>query len=347
MIGEEKMNEQVKERFDALVIKSRLNAAIIAAAPRLKKERERITSFLSCVGATSIRIPEDDKRGIVTFRTDVPDPQYVGQARTDLESNFLSVQRLANYVVRFTLSDADAEGIAKASAPEEVFQVGSVGSNIFAANMILAKGMEFDAIGAKGEDSAGDTTFVGLVPALLTTGLYGGVSTLMDQWSPNVLSNGGVLRPLTPDLMFDADRRVYETKFEQWTHVLMTPGSVRRYQQFLTYGARENTLYWKGCPLIRHMGLPSGSIVFVNSHEIEVRRETPVIDAVPVPAFGGWNGPPAGEPVILGDMASGISGYVTSAIKVSDGVRCTMAIRAALGLKSRRAHALICDIAEE
>jgi hypothetical protein len=319
--------------YDMCVIKSMLNAAIILSAPRLKKERDQLMPFLSNVPATSICIPEDDKFGMVAFRTDVPDPAFTGQHR-DAESDLLSVQRLATSATRFTLSAADAERIVRVRAVEEVFPIGSVGSRVFAANAILAAMMDLDAIGASGKDSAGDRTFIGFVPALLTHNFYGCVSDL-PEWTPNVLSNGGVARPLTFELLSNADRLIFMSKSVPWTHVLMTPGIVRRYQQFLTYGPDEKLLLWKGRPVIRHSGLPSGTVVLANMREIEVRRDASVDD------LGKEIAP------ILGDCASGIGAYVTKVESHSDGVRCTMAIRAALGLKSRRSHALICDIAEE
>lgn len=95
-------------------------------------------------------------------------------------------------------------------------------------------------------------------------------------WPPGeggwAFANGGVARRLTPDLLHEADQRLYELNAEPTTHILCHPGVARRYASLFTCDL-AGVYYWKGIPVHRDSMCPPGSITLV----VAKPGETPYI----------------------------------------------------------------------
>lgn len=93
----------------------------------------------------------------------------------------------------------------------------------------LASVQNQDFISATGTDGSGNPNFAGLLgTALLATGTYAGLSrSSFPLWQSTVLGNGGVLRPLSSDLFFQAEQQTW-TKTNSTSNTLWLGGGLYR-----------------------------------------------------------------------------------------------------------------------
>jgi len=143
--------------------------------------------------------------------------------------------------------------------------------------------------------SGGNPNIVGLTGgALADTGTYATINrATYPEWEGNVLANGGNPRPLTTDLLAQAEEEVFiragsqfadPSNFKIWT----TPAIYRKYEQLfingtsttplvfipqgMTYDQGSRKLSWHGIPMERDVDCPSGTLVFVNAAQVKLQQ---------------------------------------------------------------------------
>ena len=106
-----------------------------------------------------------------------------------------------------------------------------VEERFFGAITAMTAAINRDALTGTGVDAKGRPTIVGILPALQASGTYAGISkTTYPEWAGNVIANGGVARPLTPDLMARAEQLTYVARGTSPEMILCTPGIHTRYE---------------------------------------------------------------------------------------------------------------------
>ena len=146
-----------------------------------------------------------------------------------------------------------------------------------------------------GTDSSGNPTLVGLQSALASTGSYAGISkSTYPEWSGLVLANGGVLRPLTFDLLANLEQLIFIASGQEPDAIITTAGVARKYEGLFettrqlpnmggssvpgyqgstsggVTGPRTN-LYWRGKPVIRDRDCPANQLYMAKWSELEMK----------------------------------------------------------------------------
>jgi hypothetical protein len=149
-----------------------------------------------------------------------------------------------------------------------------------------------DILSGTGADGSGNPTIVGMIPAMSASGLYASISkTTYPEWAGNVLANGGVARPLTFDLMANAEANIFQASGLEPDAILTTAGIARKYEGMFETGKRtvndggspvnayqgstsvgvtgvKTNLYWRGKPIVRDRNMPPGTLIMVNFGEM-------------------------------------------------------------------------------
>lgn len=161
----------------------------------------------------------------------------------------------------------------------------------------LAKGIAIDLY-----TGSGAANFIfGLVAtggAILDTGTYAGIDRAVQaQWRGTVMSNGGVGRALTFDLMREMRRRIYVASGLKPDVIITTPelhekyaalfGQQRRYVteirmrgQSITLDGGYNMLEMDGIPIIEDVDCPTAKMLFLNTRYVRVLQLPDQVDNV-------------------------------------------------------------------
>ena len=144
----------------------------------------------------------------------------------------------------------------------------------------------------QGMYSTTGTTYGGL----MATGIYAGQDRSMyAELAGNALTNGGIARPLTQDLMRDMRRTIYTASglrpdlivCDPLTHEYFgkTFGAQRLYMQDVFMRGQKivleggyHALNFDGIPVIEDVNHPAGKMSFLNTSQIEIRHARPVMN---------------------------------------------------------------------
>lgn len=291
--------------------------------------------------------------GTVAEGSDVQDAELAS------DTNLPAILDWAHYRSSFKVSetelDAAASSVGVATALMDLF-----GERIMNAGEKLARVINVDLLTGDGTDGSGNPQLVGLLGgALETTGLYAGISrAAQSEWAGNVLSNGGVPRPLTLDLMYQMDQQIFTASMETATHIITSPGVYRKYaglfesvrriegdgRSAMTFGSGAAELFWKGVPVLRDPSMPSGTLIFFNARHVSAKylpRLGSPQDAVMsrMQDLSGGNGD-------LVKNMTGIPARVAILAKTGDSVKCSVKTTVAACVKRPNALGYIDDISE-
>lgn len=157
----------------------------------------------------------------------------------------------------------------------------------------IASTINSDIWTGTGVDGSGNPTIVGfagaVTGALLASGSYGGLSkATYPEWAGNVLANGGTPRPLTMDLLYNAEQLVYVGTGLPLDVIYCSPGVFRKYAGLFESRIRTDAgvggtpgsysggftgdmLFWKGIQILRDKDLPTGTMILGNRGEVELK----------------------------------------------------------------------------
>lgn len=212
----------------------------------------------------------------------------------------------AHYRSAFQISETEFNAaMSSGGTPQALRQL--FGNRVLGAGAQLSRKIEQDLMTGTGVDASGNPTLVGLFGgALVTSGSYAGISTAAyPEWASTILSNGGVARALTADLMAQADAQIFIASSEPWDMIMTTANITRKYEGLFTnatfpmtrmndgvtspqYGlgnaidgqSQPIGLFYKGQPVLRNAVSQLGSVIFLNSRHINIKY-LPHIQAAP------------------------------------------------------------------
>jgi hypothetical protein len=151
----------------------------------------------------------------------------------------------------------------------------------------LAKGIAVDLYTGTGATDH----IMGLVATaggILNTGTYAGIDrAIRTQWQGTIMSNGGIGRALTFDLMREMRRRIYNASGLKPDLIVTTPelhekygklfGQQRRYVQEVTLRGQTikldggyQMLEFDGIPVLEDVDCPTGYMLFLNTRYVRV-----------------------------------------------------------------------------
>lgn len=134
--------------------------------------------------------------------------------------------------------------------------------------------------------SGGNPNIVGLYGlAALSTGTYAGINrATYAPWAGNVLGNGGVARPLTDDLLRQAEALIFTASGRTPNLILTSAGVHRKYGGLFSSIQRVQTpgqapaqlgmgtmdLFWGNMPIVRDKSHPTGKLIMLNTEDLEM-----------------------------------------------------------------------------
>lgn len=258
--------------------RSAITAALIAATAGGGKNAAWDVEFS---GATAGNASEGSDVGAGEYNSDVNVPAILPWA----------TYRSSFQITELEL-DAAASSVGIPQALQDLF-----GDRVFGAGAKIARAINADMISgtgtATGVDGVVSPTLTGILGgALDATGAYAGQTRgTYPEWAGNVVSNSGILRPLTLDLLAQLDQNIFAASREPWTHVLASPGVLRKYEGLFepvrrypgngnpagqpSYGGGANfdgsmqvDAYYKGRPVLRDPSMTAGYLAFVNTRQL-------------------------------------------------------------------------------
>lgn len=155
--------------------------------------------------------------------------------------------------------------------------------------------MNQDFFTGTGTDQNGNPNIVGLNSALPATGTYAGLSkSSFVEWQGNVLGNGGVVRPLTFDLLANLEQLIFISSGREPDAIVCSPGVARKYEGLFEtrritfdngqspvpgyqgsttspYTGPRTNLFWRSKPVIRDRNCPANTLYMLNWQEIETK----------------------------------------------------------------------------
>lgn len=134
--------------------------------------------------------------------------------------------------------------------------------------------------------SGGNPNIVGLAGgAALNSGLYAGINRASyTEWSAQIIGNNGISRPLSDDLMRQAETAVFNAGGAP-PNMILTTGSVHRKYGGLfgamlrvntggpqpsLMGMGTNDLFWGNMPVVRSARSPAGKLFMFNTSNVEL-----------------------------------------------------------------------------
>jgi|GEM_PF-1464558 len=202
------------------------------------------------------------------------------------------------YRSAFKISNLEINAASRSIA--NATQLGDiVGLRLESAITKMLSRMNADFFTGTGSDANGNPTLVGLTSALSATGTYAGLSKAQyPEWGGNVLSNGGVTRPLTFDLLANMEQLIFIASGQEPDAIITSAGIARKYEGLFetsrqgmnqgdqnfggssggyqgstgpgVTGPRTN-LYWRGKPVIRDRDCPANQLFMVKWSELEMK----------------------------------------------------------------------------
>jgi len=251
-------------------------------------------------------------------------------------------------------------------------------SRILSSGASIASQIENDSLIGTGVDNSGNPTIVGIYNAIAASGSYLGINPLTyTEWVSTVISNGGVSRALTPDLIEQVDSGIFTASSQPWDLVMTSPGVARKYNQFFTSGSagtnsvplvrmndmagrpvyglspvndgqmQYDTMFFKGRKVLRNRLNPVGELALLNTNFMKMKylpaRASVQRDIKNFLQTLGAQGSSGGMAPI---QATGMQMRVAELAKTGDSLKVTMRITCQLALTRRNAFGLLTNISE-
>ena len=281
----------------------------------------------------------------------------------------------ATYRSSFQISEQEVS-IARSSAGSPTALMDVFGERLYGCQAKLAQQIENDVLNGTGVDTNGDPTIIGIFGgALSASGAYGGLNpATYSEWAGNLVSNGGTLRALTPDLMHQLDQLIFTASSLPWDAIVTDAAIVRKYSEFFTQGppttgqvplirmndgganptytmgpamdakAQFPSLMWQGHPIMRNPLAPANKMAFLNMDKLMIKylKYVPGKTERELYEMLGIGGATGNEP----KMATGLPARVSAMAKTGDSYKVSMNCVCAMAVKRRNSCGLLVDVAE-
>ena len=348
-------------------------------APELERQWNRTTMFLGAISASKGVTSGDGKN--VAFDTeftgataqtvaegsDVPATEYASD--TNVPAYFPWCTYRSSFAVTEMELDAASGSVGTPQALRDLF-----GARILDAGAVLAKTIENDALNGTGVDASGNPALVGIYGgALSASGAYGGINpATFSEWASNVVSNGGTLRALTPDLLEQVDSNIFTASGIPWNLLMTDAGVLRKYSDIFTTSAQGGPVirmndnaqapkmglgwaldaqsqpidaWFKGKPVIRNFLNPANKMAFLNTDKIKIKylpRRLTSADIDFMRMFG-LEGSSGGSAPI---QATGIPARLAVLAKTGDSYKMSLKVVIAMAVVRRNSCGVLSDVSE-
>jgi len=282
----------------------------------------------------------------------------------------------ATYRSSFQVSEQEVDAARKAmGSPTALMDI--FGERLLGCQAQIALSIEKDVLTGTGVDASGNPTIIGIFGgALSASGSYGGLNpATYSEWASNVVSNGGVLRTLTPDLLAQVDQQIFTASSLPWDTIVTSAGVTRKYMSFFTQGppvtgqvplVRMNDggqnpqygmglannakmqleqLYWQGKRVMRNAFSPANKIAFLNMDKVRIKYlpHTPSRNEIELFQTLGLQGSTGGNRTIT---ATGIPARCVELAKTGDSHKVSIRATLAMAVTRRNACGTLVDVAE-
>ena len=283
----------------------------------------------------------------------------------------------ATYRSSFQLSENElAAAITSTGSPNALLDMFS--ERVFNAVTKLAQAVNVDLMTGTGTDGSSNPNIVGLWGGSTdATGTYAGINRgTFTEWAGNQLGNSGIARPLTLDLLYQADQQIFQACGEPATHIITSPGTYRKYaglfesiRRVMTPGgapalmqagspmpsngigisASSSPLGFNTMPIIRDRNFPTGKMIMANMNYAEIRY-LPFVNPGDGLGFqqstltgtSGGSGP-TGGPV---NTVTSIPARIVLLAKTGDSIKATVKSVIQLAVRRPNAFCQVVDISE-
>ncbi|WP_438029003.1 phage major capsid protein [Sorangium sp. So ce233] len=210
--------------------------------------------------------------------SDVDNSEYAFNIKVPATLNF------GNYRCPAKVTDYAAIMAAMATGSADEL-MGLVDDEINDSILTLTKQIGTDFFSGTGT-SGGNPNIIGVYGgACAATGTYAGINRAThSEWAGNVLGNGGVARPLTDDLLRQAEVAAFNAGGLPPNLILTSGGVHRKYaglfssiQRVQTAGAAPaqlgmgtNDLMWNNMPVVRDANATTGKLIMLNTANVQL-----------------------------------------------------------------------------
>lgn len=211
---------------------------------------------------------------------DIDSAEYTNDTADDAHLSW------ATYRSAFQVSEQlfDA-AVTSGGDPEILFDL--FADKVMTHTATIAKKIESDIIvgtGSRTIRSVAANTIVGLLGgALESSGSYAGIAVSgAAEWASNVLANGSVDRPLTPELLAAAERAIFADSGAPFRGFLLTTAAIAdKYESLWGQRLQVNAgsvadlgatnLAWRGHEIVKSADVTAEQLIFVDPGEVELR----------------------------------------------------------------------------
>jgi hypothetical protein len=349
-------------------------------APDLERQWNRTSVFLGALSATKGAVSEGGGKNTafdaefsgataqtVAEGSDVAASEYASDV--NVPATFPWCHYRSSFQVTETELDAATSSVGTPDALRDLF-----GNRILDAGAILARQIETDALTGTGVDAFGNPTLVGIYGGALTaTGGYGNLNpATYPEWASNVVSNGGVARALTADLLEQVDQNIFTASSIPWNLAMTSAGVLRRYSAIFTSNSQGGPVirmndnaqspkmglgwaldsqsqpidaWFKGKPVIRNAVNPSGKLALLNTNKIKIKYLPRVLTQADKDFMRmvGLEGSSGGNAPI---QATSIPARIVVLAKTGDSYKLSLKTTIAMGITRRNACGTLVDLSE-
>lgn len=186
-----------------------------------------------------------------------------------------------HYRSAFQVSETEFDAAATSSGSADAL-VRLFDTRVMGSVEKLASKINLDLWTGTGVDGSSNPNIVGLQGgALEASGIYANVNrATYSEWAGNVLSNGGVARPLTIDLMEQMDANIFSASSMKPDMIICDPATFRKYkgifeplrrvegESVMKYDtSMYSEVFFQGLPIFRDKDCPAGTMAFLNSSQ--------------------------------------------------------------------------------
>ena len=348
----------------------------------IERQWNRATYMLALIMATAGVSAGDGKN--VAFATEftgatagtVAEGADVQSSEYNSDVNEPAILPWATYRSSFQVSEQEVD-IARRSQGSATALLDIFGERLFGCQAKIAQSIETDVLAGTGVDVNGDPTCIGIFGgALSATGQYGSINpATYPEWASNVVSNGGTLRALTPDLMSQVDQQIFTAASVPWDLIVTDAGITRKYMSFFSQGApvagatqqslvrstadgarptygmgnaltnlsQLDNLFWMGRPVQRNPVSPANKMAFLNTSKLKMKYLPHVQTRNEIELFQvlGLQGASGGM-----RQATGIPARCAEIAKTGDSHKVSIRATVAFAITRRNACGLLTDVSE-
>jgi hypothetical protein len=350
-------------------------------APDLERQWQRTTYFLGRVAASQ-GVSEGGGKNVafdteftgataqtVAEGSDVPTTEYASDINVSATAPWCTYR--SSFQITEQEYDAARSSVGTPQALQDLF-----GDRILGCGAVLAQKIENDALNGTGVDASGNPTLVGIFGGALTaSGSYLGLNpATYPEWASNVVSNGGVSRFLTPDLMEQVDANIFTASALPWDLCMTSAGTLRKYTQIFTMNNQQQgqplirmtdnarspayglglaldaqsqpvDAWFKGKPVIRNPLSPVGPLALLHTSKIKIKYLPRILSQADIDFLRrvGLEGSSGGTAPI---QATSIPARISVLAKTGDSIKISMKVVLAMAVTRRNACGLLTNISE-